>query len=166
MQKKIISLCFIVLTLCITRTLALHPPDPEIKSVSCEGAVDLDFSGSGNNYQIALFTINDNDSAGFSITFQFTDSCKFECGKRVIPMTTLLLNQVGGTLGDSLKPPLNANVLNNLSNGNEYTWDFGTTQTKATVNYIVELKASWANAARMLAGFYSETITATVNAHL
>jgi hypothetical protein len=133
--------------------------------MQCQGVVGLDFTQSGTNEQIALFIINSNSTTGFDVTFKFTNYCKFKCGIREIPMTSLLLDKVSGTLGAGLTEPVNIDVLNNLS-GDEYVWNLGATQTTETVNYIVELKASWANPIRMITGFYFETITATITVGL
>lgn len=163
MKKVPLMLCCLIVSLTATRTGALSPPDDPINIIQSQGIVNLDFSRSGNDEQIALLIINNNHVTGFDVFFKFTNGCAFKSGAtQSIPMTSLVLDKVSGTLGAGLTEPVDLDILHNLSGGDEYTWNPGATQTTATVNYIVELRASWENPQGKLAGFYSEVITIVI----
>jgi hypothetical protein len=166
MQKSTLLSCLPLIVFLSMKTNAASPPDPLISSIQCQGVLGLDFSSSGNNQQIGLFIINCNDTpGGFAVTFQFTNACQFKSGAGAIPWTDLVLNKVGGTLGSGLTDPVNLDIFHSRTvGGTEYLWDPGPGQKSETVNYIVELKATWDNPARYLAGFYFETIEATITA--
>jgi hypothetical protein len=153
--------CFLFfVALFFTNAGALSPPDSPNNTIQCQGVTGLNFGAAGNNVQIALFIINSNTTTAFDLTFQFANGCKFKYRSGEIPMTALVLNKVSGTLGIGLTEPDHLDVLDNLPGG-QYLWDPGAAQTTPTVNYIVELRGSWANPAGKLAGFYYETITVT-----
>jgi len=149
---------------CCLLLLTIATGSSAMCNIQSQGVVGLNFASAGNNSQIALFIINSTDTtAGFTVTFEFTNGGKFKSGVNEIPMTSLSLHKVSGTLGAGLTepvPPLD--ILHNLS-GNQYTWTPGALQTTNTVNFIVELKASWSNPAGKLAGFYFEIITVTMS---
>ena len=140
----------------------MSPPDDPLIVIQSQGMIGLNFSGSGNNEQIALFIINCNLETGFDVTFQFANTCKFKSGAREIPITNLILDEISGTLGTGLNKAIDLDVLHNLA-GNEYVWNPGANQTTETVNYIVELRASWTVPATQLAGFYNERITVIIS---
>jgi hypothetical protein len=155
-----------LISIVIAKSDALSPTDPPINTLQCQGVTGFDFSKQGINQQIALFVINSNTITGFDVIFEFANTCQFKSGSKAISMTSLLLNKVSGTLGIGLLPPVDVDVLHHLSGGNQYIWDPGTGQTSETVNYIVELKASWTGNTHAIAGFYFETISATIRAGL
>jgi hypothetical protein len=160
MGKKSLIYCCLITAVVMNPTRALSPPDDPINTIQSQGIVGLDFSRNGNNEQIALFIINNNCVTGFDVFFKFANGCAFRYGAtQEIPMTSLVLDRVSGTLGAGLVEPVDVDILHNLSGGDEYTWNPGATQTTPTTNYIVELRASWDNSAGKLAGFYSEAIT-------
>src|SRR3989339_192579 len=166
MKIRLFYFCFLFMGLVVViNPGALSPPDPLVNTMQCQGVVGFDFSGSSSNEQIALFIINSNAVNGVDVSFRFANRCKFTCGTREIPMTAVILDKVSGVLGTGLAEPIDLDVLHNLS-GDEFIWDPGAAQTTETVNYIVELRASWANPAGKLAGFYSEAITAVISVGL
>jgi hypothetical protein len=161
------SLYFLLLIPAISMlSNALSPPDPPFNDIQSQGISSLDFTRTGNNAQIAVFIINSNTTTGFDVLFEFTNVCKFQSGAQEIPMTSLLLNEVSGTLGTGLTRPVNVDILNHLISGNQYLWDPGPGQSDSTWNYIVDLKASWTAPVRALAGFYFERVSATIRAGL
>lgn len=163
MKKRHLVLFSIIILCLLQQVPALSPPEDPINTINCQGIVGLDFSRGGSNEQIALIIINNNLTVGFDLFFKFANRCSFKCtDAQQIPMTSLVLDRVSGTLGDGLLEPVDVDILHNLSGGDEYTWNPGAEQTTATVNYIVELKASWANPLGKLAGFYSEVITIVI----
>jgi hypothetical protein len=169
MQKSIIF-CFFLIAFLSTQSPAEAPPDPPQRIVQGQGVIGLDFAAGGNNVQVALFVINVNDTPGvggvFDVKFEFTNACRFMNGTTLaIPMTDLVWKKLGGTLGTGLTEPANDDIFNNrVSGGTVYYWKPTGTggQKSATVNYIMELKATWDKPAGVIAGFYYETITATI----
>ena len=151
--------------ICAAAVFALSPPDPPFNDIQSMGVSGVDFSRAGNKVQIALFMVNSNSATGFVVTFTFANGCKFTSGSKEIPMTELYLNKVSGTIGTGLTDAANIDVLHDLT-GNQYFWRPGISQTTATVNYIVDLRASWNDPVRILAGFYFEHIQATIAACL
>ncbi len=164
-MNKTLFFCFLFISLAVIKPGALSPPDALVNVIQCQAMVGFDFSGSGNKEQIALFIINCNATQGFDVSFKFANRGKFKCGTREVPMTVLVLNKVSGTLGTGLTEPIDLDILHNLT-GDEYVWNPGATQTTETVNYIVDLRASWAASTGKLAGFYSEVITAVISVGL
>jgi len=143
------------------------PPAPPIRAAQGQGTVGLDFSSSGNNQQIALFIITCNDTPGaFEVKFEFTNACQFKCDRHggAIPMTDLIWNHISGNLGTGLTEPADNDAFHHrTAGGTVYEWiPQGIGQKTETVNYILELKATWSTPIRMLYGFYYETINATV----
>jgi hypothetical protein len=162
MKARLFSL---ILTLGIAKSLALSPPDALLNNLQAMSVTSLNFAQAGNGEQVALFIVNSNAATGFSVTFRFANGGAFTSGSNQIPMTSLVLDEVSGTLGEGLEAPVDLDVLHNLS-GNEYVWEPAGVPTTETVNYIVELRASWADPAGKLAGLYFETITATISVGL
>jgi hypothetical protein len=165
MHKKIPPFCLSLIIICALNLDALSPPDPQINDIQGMPVSGLNFSDAGNNVQIALFVINCNTTAGFDVTFKFANKGVFKSGTKEIPMTSLVLDKVSGTLGAGLTEPVDVDILNNLT-GNQYVWNPGAAQTTATENYIVELRASWDIPAGKLAGFYFESIEADISVGL
>jgi len=169
MQKSRLFLYFVLIAFCVTQMALESPPDPPVRTAQGQGVVGLDFSGSGNDEQIALFVITCNDTPGtFEVDFEFTNACQFKCGtrSRVIPFTGLVWNHISGSLGSGLTEPVDKDILHNrVAGGTQYVWTpQGAGQKSETNGYIMELKANWDEPAGMLSGFYFETIKATVRA--
>jgi len=160
MHYKALSYCLLCVALFFQNAAALSPPDPPISTIQCQGVTALNFGASATNTQIALFIINSNMTTAFDFRLEFANGCAFKNGSSEIPMTALVLNDVSGVLGTDLTKPDHLDVLHNRPGG-EFLWDPGATQSTPTTNYIVDLRASWANPAGKLAGFYYETITVT-----
>jgi hypothetical protein len=170
MQKLTLFFSLLLITFFIMQSNAESPPDPPIRTAQGQGVVGLDFSGSGNDEQIALFVITCNDTPGsFEVDFEFINACQFKCGTRVraIPFTGLVWNHISGTLGSGLTDPVDKDILHNrTAGGTQYVWaPTGTGQKSETNGYIMELKANWDHPAGILSGFYFETIKATVRAN-
>ena len=165
MQNSMMLICFLLLTF-FMQLRAESPPDPPNRTIQGQGVMGLDFSTSGNNVQIGLFVINVNDTpAGFDVKFEFANSCQFKCGTtRAIPMTDLVWNHISGGLGSGLSEPLDNDIFHNRQpGGTVYYWTpTGSGQKSETLNYIMELKATWDQPAGILAGFYYETLIATI----
>ena len=157
MQKSTLVFCFLLLTFFTTQLNA--------GSAQGQGVVGLDFSSGGNNQQIAIFVISVSDTpASYKVVFTFANGCKFKSGARAsaIPMTGLVWDYISGSLGTGLTAPGSDDILHNLNTGGiSYDWRPQGTQSTET-NYIMELRASWNAPAGIIAGFYYETITATV----
>ncbi|NLD94641.1 MAG: hypothetical protein GX639_18450 [Fibrobacter sp.] len=141
------------------------PPDETlITTVQPQGVIGLNFSEPGNSEQIAYFIINSNDSSGFILKLELANRGNFKNGTSLIPMTSLVLNKSSGVIGTGLSEPNNLDVLAAVSSGGEFSWTPGSTATTVTSNYMVELKASWADPSGKLAGFYFETVKVTISA--
>jgi hypothetical protein len=166
MQKSTLLFCFLLVFIFVTQLGAQCPPFPEIKLAQGQGVVGLDFSSSGNNQQIAIFVISVNDTPGtFKVRFEFANSYQFKCATstNTIPMTDLVWKYISGSLGTGLTEPADKDMLHHLNpDGISYDWQPQGTGQKTVTNYILELRASWNNPVRILTGFYSEIITATV----
>lgn len=156
----LISLALIV-SVPVSQTIP--PGAPLVNTVQAQGIIGLNFSGPGNLEQIAYIVINSNDSSGFILELKLTNRGNFISGASSIPMTELVLNSSSGTLGAGLSEPHDIDILTDVNNG-EYIWNPGNPPTTVTSNYMVELKASWADPSGKLAGFYLETITVTISA--
>ncbi len=166
MIKKLLFtsiLCFLSL---FSRTGALSPPDPLINTIQGQGLIGLNFGQPGTGEQIAYFIVNSNSATGFEVKISLTNRGKFIAGTSEIPMTSLVLDKVSGTLGAGLTEPVNLDVLAVVSGGGEFSWNPGNSPTTETVNYIVELKADWADPHGKLAGLYLENITFTISVNL
>jgi hypothetical protein len=159
-------LIFILLFSIISVSQTIPPGDPLVNTVQSQGVIGLDFTGPGNDEKIAYFIINSNSSTGFVLKLQLTNRGAFRNGASLIPMTSLVLNKSSGVLGTGLTDPVNLDVLAVVSSGGEFSWNPGNAPSIATSNYIVELKADWANPSAKLAGFYFETITVTITVGL
>jgi hypothetical protein len=143
------------------------PPDVSlVNTLQAQGVIGLDFSQPGNDEQIAYFLINSNSSTGFLVKISLLNRGNFRNGSSLIPMTSLVLNRSSGTLGSGLVEPNNLDVLAVVSSGGEFTWNPGNSPVTSTTNYMVELKADWADPSGKLAGFYFETITVTISVGL
>jgi hypothetical protein len=134
---------------------------PVINTLQATSSITLGFNQPGNSEQIAIFLINSNSATGFTVTFTFANEGKFKAGTPEIAITGLLLNKVSGTLGDGLAVPTNEPIT--LDGSGSWTWDPGNTPTTETVNCLLEIKASWTNQQNAVGGFYTETISATID---
>ncbi len=151
-------------------TLLLTPPKvlagvgdlPVINSLQAIGTMGHNFNQAGSSVQVAIFMINNNHANGFDITFTFANRGKFIHGANEIAMTSILLDKMGiGTLGNGLTEPNNTVVT--LDGAGSWLWNPGATQTTETSNYHVQLKASWHHPSGILAGYYYETVSATIS---
>jgi hypothetical protein len=150
----------------ISHSGTIPPEDPPLNTVQPQGLIGINFSQPGNGEQIAYFVINSNSSTGFILKIKLANHGNFKSGTSLIPMTSLVLNKLSGTIGTGLSEPNNLDVLAVVSSGGEFIWNPGNSPETATFNYMVELKADWADPSMKLAGFYSETITATITVGL
>lgn len=144
----------------------IPPEDSPLNTVQTQGLIGINFSQPGNGEQIAYFIVNSNSSTGFVLKIKLTNRGNFKSGASLIPMTSLVLNKLNGNIGTGLTEPNNLDVLAVVSSGGEFIWNPGNAPATATFNYMVELKADWADPSMKLAGFYSETITATITVGL
>lgn len=140
----------------------IPPEDPPLNTVQAQGMIGLNFSQSGNGEQIAYFIINSNSSTGFILKISLNNRGNFKSGASIIPMTSLVLDELSGNIGTGLIGPSNLDVLAVVNSGDEFIWNPGNFAEAVTFNYMVELKADWAEASMKLAGFYSEIITVTI----
>jgi hypothetical protein len=163
-MMKINKLNIFLLAICfITYSQTIPPGAPLVNTIQSQGVFGLDFSQPGNNEQLAYFLINSNSSTGFIVRISLANRGNFRNGSSVIPMTSLVLNRSSGTLGSGLVEPNNLDVLAAVSGGSQFTWNPGSSPGTETTNYLVELKANWADPSGMLAGFYFETIDITIS---
>jgi hypothetical protein len=124
-------------------------------------SVNLNFGAPGVRQQVQLFLVNSNDPAGFHINFTFANKGKFLCGTREVPMTSVVLDVVSGTLGTGLAVPHDFSLVIDAGTG-VATWSPTGTPTSATVNYLVAIYASWTDHSSSLAGFYQESIVPVI----
>jgi hypothetical protein len=162
-MKIVRLLIFIVFIISVAGSQTIPPEDPLMNSVMCQGVIGLDFSQPGNGEQIGYFIINSNSSTGFIIKIRLANNGNFTNGVSSIPMTSLVLNRSSGVIGTGLTEPVNLDVLAVVSSGGEFSWNPGNEPLTVTSNYMVELKADWADPSGKLAGFYFETITVTIS---
>jgi hypothetical protein len=134
---------------------------PVINNLQGQGVFGMQFNQAATGQQICIFLINNNTASAFDIDFHFTNVGKFKSGSREIAMSSIVLNGISGQLGAGLTVPVNQAVT--LDGSGDWTWNPGATQTTETINYLVELKANWPDGSNKLAGFYSESITATIS---
>jgi hypothetical protein len=139
--------------------------DNTVNSLQSQGVFGIVFNQAAVLQQLAVFLVNNDYVNAFDITFHFANVGKFKSGSNEIPMTLIKLNTISGTLGAGLINPA-TNLTVSLNGSGDWTWDPGTTQTTVTSLLLLELKASWPDASNAMAGFYSETITATISVGL
>ncbi len=137
---------------------------PVVNTLQSQGVFGLDFSSKTVGGQLALFLINNNHPNGFDLTFTFANKGRFKSGANYIPMTNICLNRLSGTIGTGLTAPVNQAVT--LDSDGAWFWDPGATQSTETVNLLLELKCDWPDTWNYMAGFYSESITATISVGL
>lgn len=134
---------------------------PVVNTLQSQGIFGLSFNSRTVGGQLALFLINSNATQAFDLTFAFANKGNFKNGSHTIPMTNIKLNRLSGTIGSGLTAPANLDVT--LDTDGEWTWNPGATQTTETENLLLELKCDWPDAYNYMAGFYSESITATIS---
>ena len=145
---------------------------PLINSIIGIGVLSLDFGSSGDDVTIATFIVN-NNSPGYSITWQFANGGAFSNGTSEITIDEISLSDGNntGTLGEGCDA-LTVGDLGITTGNDSHTWDAAikgdatTEQTSATINYQIEMTADWDNSADAMAGLYTETITYTITAEL
>lgn len=142
---------------------------PLINSIVGIGVLSLDFGSAGDDVTIATFIVN-NNSPGYSVTWNFTNEGAFSNGTSDITITEILVSEAGGTLGTGcdVLPAADLGITTGTSSA---TWDAAikgtaTEQTTATIDYQIAMTADWANSADAMAGLYTETITYTITAEL
>ncbi len=146
----------------LTSGLFAAPGDlPVINTLQAQGVFGLPFNQAAVDQQIAIFLINNNTTTAFDINFHFTNLGNFTSGTRQIAMSDIKLNGISGQLGADLTVPVDEAVT--LDGSGDWTWDPGVSQSTETINYVIELKASWPDAQSFLAGYYFEAITATIS---
>jgi hypothetical protein len=144
---------------------------PLVNNIVGIGVITLDFSSDGDDVDIAKFIIN-NNSNSFDVTWTFTNSAEFQkTATEAIPMTTLTIEPgvqpAGSHLGTDVEilDPATAwdgvdqtagDILAQAQIG-DVVWN-PTDQTDATLNYLIQMKASWVNSNLLLAGLYTEQI--------
>lgn len=134
---------------------------PVVNTLQSQGIFGLSFSSKTVGGQLALFLINSNHPNGFDVTFTFANKGNFKNGTHVIPMSNICLNRLSGTIGTGLTAPVNQAVT--LDSDGAWVWDPGATQSTETVNLLLEMKCDWPDTWNYMAGFYSESITATIS---
>lgn len=131
---------------------------PTINTAQGNSVISLNFSAAGTHQQIAIFLINSNDPLGFHLTFTFQNKGVFKSGSRSITPTSLVLNQLSGTLGTNLVPPIDLAIT--PDGAGVWTWSPGPVLPGTeTDSYLVEIAATWPEPAGAIAGFYQEKIT-------
>ncbi len=157
-----IYLCIGMLLLLSPRTVNAAVGDlPVINQLQGLGSLGQNFSQAGTQVQLAIFAISNNHENAFDLHFTFANEGKFISGSNEIAMTSILLDKMDiGTLGTGLTEP--EDVVVALDGDGMWTWDPGATQTTETQSYHVQLKGSWNNPTGKLAGYYYESITATI----
>jgi hypothetical protein len=162
MAKKPPYFALLILFLALSRNTQANVGDfPVVNSLQSQGVFGLDFSSRTVGGQLALFLINSNHPNGFDITFTFANKGNFKNGAHVIPMTNITLNRLSGTIGTGLTAPVHQAVA--LDSDGAWFWDPGASQSTETVNLLLELKCDWPDTWNYMAGFYSESITATIS---
>ena len=138
---------------------------PIVNVLQSQGVFGLPFNQPGVDEQLAIYLVNNNCVNAFDLTFHFANKGKFKNGAHEIVMTNIKLNRLSGTLGAGLTNPA-TNLPVTLDGSGDWTWDPGATQSTETVNLLLELKGSWPDGSNAMAGFYSESITATISVGL
>ena len=143
----------------------------------------LDLTSVGSGVEIANFTISNNTNQ-FTLAFTFTNGGVFvnaSSAAQKVPLTKILLVPNGGTLGtgpvalngtDDGATPFTVGgdittvcATNGVGAPTTATWT-PVAQTTPTIGYILSMRGDWAAATNVLAGLYTETITATLTAIL
>jgi|GEM_PF-1425229 hypothetical protein len=126
--------------------------------------LSLDFSGAGSGVQIAAFIIN-NNSQTFTVTWKFSNSGSFvnATSGNSIPFISPVTFEDGGIApGWGTASPLttdpSGDQLALVQVAATGVVIHSGTQTAATINKKVLIKASWADASAKLAGLYTEQI--------
>ncbi len=111
---------------------------PVIQSVNCIPNANINFTEGAKDITFATCTIN-NNTENYEVTFKFDFLFgeKKSCG----PFTSLKLKEVSGTRGEGISNPTGTSVLPSLQQG-QFIWK-PETQTTSTIDYVVEIKASW-----------------------
>jgi hypothetical protein len=137
---------------------------PQVNTVQGSSNFSLVLTQPGNQETIANFLINSNSANGFLLVITFGNKGKFKNGGSEIPIAHLWLDKVGGSLGGGLTEPVNEPI--SLDQNGSWTWNPGASPTTETVNYLTEVKATWTSQSNVLAGFYTESISATITVTL
>ncbi len=111
-----------------------------IHSVACTARRDLDFSRDGKEERIATCVIN-NNLPWFQETFRFAGDGAGFFQQPGIRITSLTFNGLGGELGQGVPAPSGQNILPEAQT-QAFVWP-GVEQHSATLNYVVEFRASW-----------------------
>jgi len=133
---------------------------PAINTIQATSTFNHGFNQAQTNAQLVLFLVNSNTTTGFTVTFTFANKGKFKAGTAEFNITGLVLDDYGGTLGTGLTVPVNEVIT--LDGAGVWVWSPGNTPTTETVNYLVEIKGSWADHSTALSGFYYESISAVI----
>ncbi len=139
--------------------------DNTVNSLQCQGVFGIVFNQAAVAQQLAVYLINNDYTNAFDVTFHFANKGKFKSGSNEIAISSIILNKLSGTLGAGLTNPA-TNLAVTLDGSGDWIWNPGTTQTTETTLLLLELKASWPDGSNSMAGFYSETITATISVGL
>jgi hypothetical protein len=143
------------------QTRAAWDDPPILNSVqAATGNLSINFGMPGVHQQIAIFLVNSNDPAGFHIDFTFANKGFFKTGTRQFAMTSVRVAKYGGTLGTGLDPA-EATLTVDGTTG-VATWFPSGTPSSATDNCVIAIYASWADHSSGMAGFYLESITASI----
>lgn len=134
---------------------------PTINSVqAATGNLSINFGMPGVHQQIAIFVVNSNDASGFHIDFTFANKGNFKTGTRQFPMTSVTVAKYGGTLGAGLDPAEASLTIDGTTG--IATWSPSGTPASATDNCVIAIYASWADHSSGMAGFYLESISASI----
>lgn len=137
---------------------------PLVNSITGIGVVTLDFGSPGVNVVIATFILN-NNSQEFDVDWTLANNAEFRnAAGTAIVMTTAVLNPVTPGVGLGTARLAAADLANVSVAGGAGTWNY--LQSTATVNYAINLTASWADPSGFLAGLYTENVTFSVTATL
>lgn len=134
-----------------------------VKNVECLGSMTIDMSGNGINEEIARIVVNCN-LPRFEIEISFENNGVFigDNGETVTPTSIIMTREGNGSLGAGLEEPIDIQILP-ITNG-IFIWSPGKQRT-ATRDYVISIRASW-DSQNIIAGYYSETIRATINSEL
>jgi hypothetical protein len=127
-------------------------------------SLSLNFGQLGVHQQIGLFMINSNDNTGFHVNFTFANKGYFKAGVRQFALKNIVLSRLSGTLGTNLDEANNTPLTVDAGTG-VATWNpvgLGGAPVSATENYLVAIYADWDDQSSGLAGFYQESISATM----
>jgi hypothetical protein len=122
-------------------TAAVGGRIPPISSLACTAAPTLDFSREGVETPVATCVIR-NNSPWFEVSFHLDAENGLDgFGSVLDRFTSITWHGVGGVLGQGIRAPQGEDILPRME-GNAFNWT-PEEQSTATVDYVVEFRASW-----------------------